>query len=401
MAKALLVRHVPAAAPSGNFGTTFGGVGGTSTEAQAQYSCTEGATFSNLYFNIQSGGNATNNVRFRDTGADGNLFATRSNVGSASDAVNTDTLAAADTFNFAFTDTGTDPVYSVIRANVEFASGYGSFFASTGLSGIVFDAPSATRFIPIAGNLGADGNTTEAAAAWLCHGASVFSAFQVYVSANARTNDVVIKNRINGADGSGTITITAGQTGLFTATGLSDTINDGDEVCLSITLLTGVEDLTMTFAGATLKDSGNEMEMWCAIGAGEARAASATPSYYCIGGRLEASASEANKSVTPGFALTARNLRIYISANTYSTDATLILRQAGATAITTTIGAGVTGWIDPASGTAAVLATDLIDYEIVGGTTGSITPHMIGFTYAPDGVAASSTSLNLLLLGVG
>ena len=399
MAKALMVACSAVTLASGDEYNLFGLISDATTEAPTQASCTENAAFTALGVNIISGGSGTNTVTFRDAGADGQNVASRSGAGVAEDTTHTDTLTAGDLFNLAYTDTGTSSTTAWTKANVELASGYGAFQGSAAYAGSVMDAASATNFIPLTGNLPPDGTTPEANVAFKARGYDTFEALQVRVTANARTNDSVFKNRINAADGTGVITFAAGVTGLVTATGLGDAITAGQTIGASVTLLTGVEDLTVTFVTATLKSSITKQDIWAGVSSGTARAASATAHYSPIGGLAFASVltsfTEAQARVKPGFAGTASNLRCYLSANTYGADATLKLYKAGSAVITTTLTAsGGAGWYENTSDTVSFTDTDELSFEFVGGTSGSATIRMVGVTLAPTTGTTAETALD-------
>lgn len=370
---------------SGDEMNMFGWAARSSAELNTQYSATEGATFSLLRTNIISGGSGTNNFRFRDAGADGNQLASIAGTGVAEDAVNTDALTAGDLFNIAYTDTGSNSVTSWLACNVDLSSGYGCFHGSAGYVAVVHDVASATRYISLSGHLPTDGNTTEANVGFKARGYDTFAALQVRVTANARTNDSIFRNRINGGDGSAVVTFAAGVTGLVVDDGLSDAIGDGQIICASITLDTGVEDLAVCMVGATLKSTTVKQDVW--LHRAMTRAASATAHYLPIGGYGPdlAVLTEAQARCKIGYAGTASNLRCYLSANTYTVDGTLKLYQNGSAVITTTLTLlGGAAWYENASDTVTFDADDEFSFEFVGGTTGSATINSVGLTLAPD-----------------
>lgn len=394
MGTALMVTSNTGAAYANNgecnlFGVNTDGTG--PVEAQSQASCTEAATFSKLGVNIISGGSGTNNFQFRKNGANGSQLASRAGTGTAEDTTNSDTLAAGDLFNLAYTDTGTNSVCSWLKGNVAFSSGHGAFHGIHAPDGgKVFDVASATRYIGLTGNLETDGITTEADAAFRCRGYTTFAALQVRVSANARTNDSTFRNRINAANGAATITFAAAETGLKTATGLTDVIGDGQTIAASITLGTGVEDLSVNFVVATLKSTDTEQDIWGGATGGMARAASATAHYLPIGGCVSTltGRTEAQARIKPGFAGTAKNLRCYLSANTYTgtgaTEGTLKLMKNGTAVMTVAITAsGGAGWYENTVDTTTFTDTDEFSLEFDEGSSGSITIQMAGLTLAP------------------
>jgi len=385
VALALMIASPNVAIGNADEVNAFGWVTDTATEANAQYRATEGATFSLLRVNIISGNSGTATIKFRDGGADGSQSLSGSGTGVLEDAVNTDTLTAGDDFNLAYTDTGTDSTLSWLAMNVEFASGYGCFHGSANFLGTVCDVASSTRYIGFSGLLGGDGEATEAITAWRVRGYTSMEAMQVRVSANARTNDSTFKNRINGSDGTAVITFGSGITGLIVDDALGDAITDGHTLNASITLDTGVEDLTVTFVGATLKSSDTEQDVW--LHRSLTRAASATENYLPIGGYSAGltAFTETQARCKIGYAGTAKNLRCYLSANTYGADATLKLIKNGTAVITVTLTAsGGAGWYENTSDTVTFTATDEFSYEFDEGTSGSATIQMVGMTLVPD-----------------
>ena len=386
MGLSLLVSRGVSALASGE-ATNFVGNGSESgTEANAQISCTEGATFSLMGARIISGNSGTATYQFRDAGANGNQTFQITTTGTNEDVTNTDVLSAGDLFNIAYTDTGTSAGNGWIKGNVAFASGHGSFHGSASYSGTVYDAASSTRFISFYGDMIADGATTEDNSEFTVRGYDSFEALQIRVSANARTNDSIFRNRINGGDGTAVITFGSGATGLISDTALGDSITDGQTVNASITLDTGVQDLTVTCCVATLKSSSNKSETVAGSINGISRAASSTANYISIGGRITSltDLTEGDARIKVGFAAVVSNLRCYLSANTYTGAGTLKLYQNGVAVITTTIGAaGGAAWYENASDTITIDADDELSFEFDEGTSGSITIHSVGITFAP------------------
>lgn len=384
MGKALMVSGQAWTTSNGSEFTVFGSANPGTTELNSQASCTEDATFSNIRARTQSGNSGTATYVFRDAGANGNQTFQITGAASGEDATNTDVLSAGDLFNIAYTDTGTNSVNTWFAANVTLASGHGNIHGTLNPGGIVFDAASSTRFIGIAGAMSADGSATEDNVEWKTRGYTSYEALQVRVTANARTNNSDFKNRINAGDGTGLVQFTSGATGLISDTAIGDVITDGQTVNVSITLDTGLEDLAVTLVAATLKSSSDKSETWILSQAGFARTASATESYTTIGGHLFSFVTETNARVKPGFAAVVSNLRCYLSANTYTGDGTLKLYQNGVAVITTTITAsGGAAWYENTSDTITIDADDELSFEFDEGTSGSITIHSAGITFAP------------------
>src|SRR3990167_10787302 len=392
MGKALMVSSAPIATlANGEECNLFGHANDTTTEANAQASCTEGATFSNLAIAIRSGNSGTMTLRFRDAGANGNQVVSFALTGSGEDATNTDILSAGDLFNISYADTGSNSTWNWIKANVTFATGHGNFHGAATFQGAVCDVESSTRFQPLGGGVIADGSASEDSVEWKVRGYDTFEAYQVRVTANARLNTSTFVNRINGGDGTGSVPFATLVTGLVSDTGLADAITDGQTVNASITLGAGVEDLTVSFVVGTFKSSTSKSETF-GFAADLARTASATAHYFPIGGYFQAltAVTEAQARLKPGFAAVVSNLRCYLSANTYTGNGTLKLYQNGVAVTTTTITAsGGAAWYENTSDTITIDADDELSLEFDEGTSGSITIHSAGITFAP--VAGPST----------
>lgn len=355
------------------------------TEANAQMQATEAATFSNLRTRIASGGSGTNNLRFRNAGANGNQLASISGTGSIEDTVNTDAVSASALFNIAYTDTGTDSQVDFVAANVSFSSGHGNFHGIGNSAGTAFSTASTTFFVPISGIFDSNATTTIANAQWKNRGYTSIEAFQIRVTSNARTTNTTVRFVLNGTPTGTTITYGSTATGLQAVTGMAQALADGDLLCLQITTGTGTGSFTVSLASVTLKSTNEESDiMWGRGGTSVTRAASATKHYYLPGQTTAAETTETTERVKPGFPARARNLRAYLSANTYGAAATLKLFVNGVALMTTTIGAGGgAAWYENTTDSVVISGSDEISFEIVGGSSGSITIQAMGITFAP------------------
>ena len=387
MGLALLISSVSGDALASGWEINLFGYGSdTSVEQSTQASCTEGADITLLGARIISGNSADATFQFRDAGANGQNVITITGTGTAEDTTHTDALGAGDLFNIAYTDTGTASTISWLRANIEFAVGHGNFHGAATFTGQVFDVESSTRFLPLAGIILADGNATEDNVEWLNRGYTSFEALQVRVSANARLNNSDFRNRINGGDGSLLCQFATLVTGLVSDTSPADTLADGNTVNVAITLGAGVQDLTVVFVCATSKSSSSKSESFGGQQNGLARTAGATAHYFPPGGYIASltAFTEAQARAKIGFAAVVSNLRCYLSANTYTGNGTLKLYQNGVAVITTTITAsGGAAWYENATDMITIDADDELSFEFDEGTSGSITIHSAGITFAP------------------
>jgi len=357
---------------------SFVGYGNDSaTEANTQVSATEAMTFSKMRSRVTAGNSGVATFRFRKNTTNGNQTYTISGVDANEDAVNTDTLAAADLFNVAYTDTGSNSTCPWSAINVEFASGHGCMHGAATFPGNVWDVASSTRFVGLTGNIVTDGGATEANHQLKNRAYTSWEALQVHCTANARTNNSDFTNRINNANGTALCRFSAGASGLVVDTTVGDSLAAGDLVCAACTLLTGVEDLTVAFVVATFKNaSASKCEVFCGDNAGTfSRTASATPTYIQLGGfpTTGSALTDAQARIKPGFSGVASNLRCYPTTNSYTGDATLKLMKNGVAVLTVTITAGVaSAWFENTADSVSFTNTDEFSFEIDEGTSGTL-----------------------------
>jgi hypothetical protein len=133
--------------------------------------------------------------------------------------------------------------------------------------------------------------------------------------------------------------------------------------------------------GMTFVSSGISNDLFVNIGG--SRAGSATTNYFSpVGTRTGfTSVTEADCALAHQFAVTVSNLRMFLSANTYATDATVRMRKAGVdVAQNLTLTAGATGYFEDPTNTDAFSASDEISLSITGGTSGSVSVEILGVT---------------------
>ena len=383
MSKALLM--LSSAANLSTYPPLFGSSQTGSSESIARYTATEEATFSNLSFNFIASAAGTNTLRFRNNGATGNQTATRSNAGYATDATNTDTVSAANYFNTNLT-AGSSIVPSIISSVVSFSSGNGCFYGNQNIAGILL-AAGRTYYYSIGGTF--DGGTagSRAQAQWKIRGPNTLAAVQINVSGNTSSYSTTFDVEVNGTVIQ-TITVAPATNGPQSLTGLSNALADGDLINFRVVTGAGTGTFSVLLMGVTLKNSANTKSniILGRTSSPQSRAASATANYFPIGGDVRvgtvAVRTLAQMEMPICFANKTSQLRIYLSANTYSANATLKLFQTGSAVMTTTLTAATTGWFENTTDTITGTSSDLYAYEIVGGTSGSISITQMGMTIA-------------------
>lgn len=208
------------------------------------------------------------------------------------------------------------------------------------------------------------------------------SYFALYVTANTRTTDTVVRVRINGADSGITFTVPANSTGVFSDTVHTAHVNAGDLVNFAFT--TGTGSGTFTFSGTTslaFETDNGTIVTWPSSMTSVSPAPSVaafTGSYYApMAGRYEGWSSNSNMFQRYKSTGTIRGIYVYVSANTLSKDVTLgVLNASGVTVV---VPAGMTGLFYASSGSATISANTDYAFSLLGtGGTGSITVQRYG-----------------------
>lgn len=366
-----------------------GGFGAGGADAGNDISFRQAGTFTLIGYNNR-GGSSTHNVSLYVNDVLGNNAIQNTGTGYLEGVGLSDAIAANDVIKLHYTDNGTNPTYSLNKIVFEATGDHLSHYCSGGPIGAggIFDAASSTRFIKLGGFLDSDGIAVEATEQLKSRITGTIKSLQANVISNARTNTSTITVRINGFDKTCTLSIGAGVTGRIVDDVNSDAIVPGDLFCAGITLDTGVEDLQIASVDAVITNTAaDESDIF--IETSGVRGASATAHYFPIGGAWPCNnnTTETDVSLTPGFSGTLRNLRCYASTNSYSADATIKVFKNGSAALTLTVSAGVTGWQENTVDTLSFAATDTLSYQIVGGTSGSLTLLSVGITMSDVGEA--------------
>lgn len=323
----------------------------------------------------------------RISGTNGNqvVSPTDSTAGVYADNTHTDAVAVAAGVNVTQVSTTGSPLYywvrNVFTATVSHAAVFANIGQSGGTGGLT--GPQ-TRFGPFCGLL--DGSAVQATEAntqvtLRAPGTAIY--FNTNVGANTRSDATILQTRLNGSNGNGVVSVGAGLTGLFTDTVNTDMVASGDLYCWTVVVGAGTGAIAPNLACITIVNSVDTRNDIFAGGARAlTRAASGTPTYYFVAGQLQSNGStEANAMIQHGFGAVASNFRMLVTANTYTTPATVVLRKNGADGrISLSLGSLQTGWFENTVDMDGFLATDNCDVSITGGTTGSITMRAIGLT---------------------
>lgn len=366
---------------SGNEVPLFGG-GDTATELNTQFQITEAATITRLRGYVKSGGSGTNTLTLRKNGANGVNTCNRIGVGLMEDTTNSDSFAAGDLCNVAYTDTGTDSVMSHIAANITFASGTGAIHGVASVTTpVAITTASVTRFLGLAGPVVY--SSTESPVAYRNKGYTSVAAIQIRVTANARTA-TTFKNRKNGADGTGSVTITASTTGLFVDTTIGDSLAPDDTICMAIVTGTGTASMSVSLAAMTLKSANDLTDIIVGAGAGAAITPSALDQN--VGGVLNTTdIGAANPNgVISRISGSFIQFRCNVTANAHLSSRGLSMTLVNSTSIIMFIPQGLTGWFENSLSTLTLASNAQMAWTFgVTGTTGNVTISYIGATIRP------------------
>jgi hypothetical protein len=344
-------------------------------EANSQCPLNKAGTLSNLAININTTG-TTRSITMRNNGANGNqTVAIADGAGGIhEDAVNTDTIAAADKLNTVLNEAGTNPTVYWIRYLFDATSNHVAYYGRQGAIG--FSTASTTAYGLLSGGTGGNFTTTIGNAQQTIRAPGVLSRFNVFISANNRTTTTTISTNIGGSAGNGTVSVTSGATGLFEDATNTDTVSSGSLVCIEIVTGTGTETITVQRAGVTLENTTDDKNDLFA-GAVVSRSASATVHYLPLcGGSTLAVTTESQPAVTHSFSGTVSRLRMYLSANTLSGgNGTVRLRKGGTDGNQVlTLTAATTGLFEDTTNTDTFVGSDTVNLSIVdAASSGSIT----------------------------
>jgi hypothetical protein len=197
----------------------------------------------------------------------------------------------------------------------------------------------------------------------------------------------------NGSQGNQTTSYATGVTGSVTDTANTDTVAAGDLICLQGSL-GGSGQAYITFGSViTFLDATTDGQAFTG-NLGSAGPGAGSTSYLQPGGRIFTQATESNSQVQPGTAATSSKLWCYVSSANAGTNPTIVFRKNGSNGNQlVTVTAGAAGAYQDTSNSDAFLATDLINYQLNGGSGG------VTFTAISTLLAVSVPTLSYTLMG--
>lgn len=382
----------------GGFGGA--GMGNTAAEASGAIPWPEAGTFSKLTMTVLANaitGAYNKNTRFRKNAANGNqvVTATLGTLGVVTDNSNTDAVVAGDRVgqqiqagsgtgpgNVTYTTQGCTYVSGSSPALCVAMLGSGAD-VSTNLNN------GETRITPPWGSLRWYALPDPVQVLDIRGYSPVLSALTVSVSANSLTASTTVRSWINAAFGNQTLTVGTGATGFFQDLSNTDYVKSGDKVAIYATTNAGAGAATFRVAMMRYADitgfqtaAGNDNN----VGAAGIAITSGSTFFATIAGTYNTSTgtSETGVATPPNVSgLKAKNLQVYVSANTLVNPLVARFRKAGADGNqVVTIPAGSTGLFEDLSNVDSVGSTDAvaISYSVSSGA-GSATVRKSAVTW--------------------
>lgn len=351
-----------AGAQSNAFATMGGNFFTVASEGQTEVAMGVAGTFSNLGMLCTSSVSNTQAITFRKNGTNGNETIASpgppfGNREIFTDNVHTDTVAAGDLVNFAFTGTAIAmyAAWGAFKASANFASLWNLNNGFSSLSAVnVFYGIQSSGYM---GQSASEANTQSTITV-----AGSLSGLFFNLQTNSYNQALTYVFRKNGANGNQSVTIGAGLTGVFQDTTHSDTIAVGDLICTHLTT-PGSGAMVAWGTGATFTNMAAPTFDWIIGDTGEAISGLTQQFGSFVGTGV--SSLEARTNVMLGAAYRLSNMQLGIFNNTLTAPLTITMRKNAANANgTITVGPGISGVFTDNSNVDVYAATDLVDIII-------------------------------------
>lgn len=250
-------------------------------------------------------------------------------TGAFSDTTNSESLAASDEVTGKVVTGGTSGAFNARMLAWRFVptdSTKTIAWDYSGGSGGGINVDNVTRYWPITGTISVDANETFAQGYKRSNFTARNLVFQV--ASNARTTSCTVRTRKNLAFGNQTVTVGAGQMGVFEDLTNTDALVAGDEYNYSITTLSGGGLINSRRISTTLVSTANQWTYGCG-NINSAALVAPTDLFAPFAGNLAQASSTEAIGRNPTFAQTVRNLAVRISSNNASASLSVRTRWDG------------------------------------------------------------------------
>lgn len=274
-------------------------------------------------------------------------------------------VSATDLANFRLTRGGTE---SMALLGYQFWLKHSNPFMKYGMYGSVsYGNANTTRFWGLSVNdvlL-----TVEADAQHEMLYSATFCGFSIYISSNGRASTTTARFRKNGANGNQNLTIGAGLTGFFTDTTNTDTVVNGDDVCMSVTHGSGSGNAAYRSVTVECLSDTNEVTYIAGDADGVIHSTASAIRYSAITGGISWNGGTANTRTIMGHSGSIRDVRITIFSNTRTTNTTVELYKNGAaTGISWTVAGGSVSPLSSTGNNVTFVAGDFFNIAATNGT---------------------------------
>ena len=386
---------------SGNLGFV------TNAEERVELPIRDAGTASNLFVYVSTNTvSANTTVTVRKSRVDTAITVTYASdeTGIKEDTANTATFAATDEIDIEVatgTEAGTNTI-TFTAMGLSYTPSSNTISIAEHLSEATAPVNNTTYFFPPGGVTVSAFTATEANCQYRVRQAFTAQDFYTFMTSNARTTNLTVKTRKNGADGAQSVVYTSGQTGAKEDTANTDSLAVGDDYNYAVTGGTDTGNIQVPQVSSTLLSTNNSFHLIVADDAGYGVGFNQNQ-LMPLGGRLRGTATEALTQVTTQFAWTASELGAYASANTILvSDSTVTFRLNGANSPVTVAYATLqTGLKNDSVNTAAVSAGDEINAIVsTPNSSGTLTLTWIAITGATAVVAGVLRPFHFCVMGV-
>lgn len=356
---------------------------GTTVEAETNHKIYEPGVFSKLTVHVDAGGTGRS-VRFRKNAVNGNQIVSPADSSevTSTDSSNTDTVASGDAISLQFNlATGTPLFYSVtgvFTANNGHVAHYQTGGVTTGAATWGYEGITAGFGVTSAG---ADSGYVATVAS-LMRVPGIWknlSATTVGASTTDGTHTVTARKDA-GVDLALTISIAAGATGRFEDTTNTVTIAAGDNIFWVFRNNSVAGQVQVTaFCTISCSQPANDI-----VYAAASTYDTASTKYPPLTGRQGYPATESFSQIKHNFRGTLTKLRTRSDSNNTTSTVTMRVRKNGANGNNTlTIGAAATGDFEDTTSVDTFTETDLVNYQVSGGTSSNMAVNWIAATETP------------------
>lgn len=365
----------------------------TANEVVRSIKYTTAGIASRLWIKILTNDRGASTFRLRKNAADGNMVIAigDSMTGEFEDTTNTDTIVATNTVSLQIATGAGGTTYTFNMSRFLFSAN-SSTVTPAGTQGDTISGT--TNYTPIGG-----GNATvtieinQQAKSYIT---GTWRNLGAYSASNTRDGAIVVNARINGANGTQSVTMPAGTTGWFEDLVNTDAIAPADLLCYQRVPGGTVGSVSINMIKS---DIITENKTFLLTGNHSNSQAANTVGFLPIAGMVVGNGTENNVSITSGLAFTAANLSLYVSGNGVTADSQFRLRKNGADGnLLLTIPASTTGFFQDTVNTDSIIPTDVINYSLTTGATGT---NLVIRTNAMVGTTAGGGGSTLLYMGAG